>query len=140
MPTAPTRPDSTDQKARRRSKRLVLNTPIAVSGFDRKKCAFTMPATATNLNRHGAAVHLARELMVGSTLTVRNARGTQLSARVVAQLATSQSVSAYAIEFVEQNEAANSFWGITFPPLVSRAALAEQAAMARRRRSMSPLP
>ena len=140
MPTPLTCPDSAAQIPRRRSKRLVLNTPIVLTGYDRKKCAFTMPATATNLNRHGAAIHLPRELMVGSTVTVRNARGTQLSARIVAQLATSQSVSAYAIEFVEQNDAANSFWGITFPPLVSRAALAEQAAMVWRRRSVSPLP
>lgn len=135
-----TLPNFAAQVAKRRSKRISLNTPIGVSGDDRAKCPFTMAAAATNLNRHGAAIHLPRELTIGSTVIVRNARGTQVSVRVVAQLATSQTVSAYAIEFVEQDDAALSFWGITFPPLTSRVAIAEQAAMARRRRSISPLP
>ena len=135
-----TLPNAPAQVAKRRSIRMTLNTPVGLSGYDRQQCAFTMPATATNLNRHGAAIQLPRELTVGSTVIVRNARGTQVSARVVAQLATSQTVSVYAIEFVQQNDVANSFWGITFPPLASRAAIAEQAAMARRRRSTAPLP
>ena len=135
-----TLPNVPAQVAKRRSIRMTLKTPVGLSGFDRQQCAFTMPATATNLNRHGAAIHLPRELTVGSTVIVRNARGTQVSARVVAQLATSQAVSVYAIEFVQQNDVANSFWGIAFPPLTSRAALGEQAAMARRRRSISPIP
>lgn len=126
--------------AKRRSVRIALNTPVGLSGYDRQQCAFTMSATATSLNRHGAAIHLPRELSVGSTVIVRNARGTQVSARVVAQLTTSKTVSVYAIEFVQQNDVANSFWGITFPTVSSRAAIAEQAAMAGRRRSLSPLP
>ena len=48
-------------------------------------------------------------------------------------------VSAYAVEFVEQDDAANNFWGITFPPIASRAAVAEQAGMAQRRRGFSSL-
>src|SRR5215469_1562421 len=127
------------QIAKRRSSRISLNTSIGLSGRDRHKCPFTMPATATNLNRHGAAIQLRRELLVGSTVTVRNARGTQVSARVVSQLAASQGVSVYAIELVEQDDAANNFWGITFPPIASRAAIAEQAGMARRRRGISSL-
>lgn len=123
--------------AKRRSSRIALNTNIALSGHDRHKCPFTMPATATNLNRHGAAVHLPRELLVGSTLTVRNALGVQVSARVVAQLTSSNGISAYAIEFVGPEDVANKFWGITFPPLANRAAMAEQSGMTRRRRGVS---
>lgn len=100
--------------AKRRSSRIALNTSIVLSGQDRHKCSFTMPATATNLNRHGASIQLPRELLVGSTLTVRNARGTQVAARVVSQLAGSQGVSVYAIEFVEQNDAANKLLGNYF--------------------------
>jgi hypothetical protein len=73
------------------------------------------PARATNLNRHGAAVQLNRELLVGSTIVVRNQRGGQVSARVVAQLPRLQGVPTYAIEFVEQDNKANTFWGIAFP-------------------------
>lgn len=136
----PTAPNSRSPITKRRSIRMALNTPIGLSGYDHQQCAFTMPATATNLNRHGAAIHLPRELNVGSTVIVRNARGTQVSARVVAQLATSQSKSVYAIEFAQENDATLSFWGITFPPLTSRAAIAEQAAISRRRRGIPPFP
>jgi hypothetical protein len=94
---------------------MALYAPIELSGEDRQKCSFTMPARATKLNRHGAAVPLNRELLVGSVVLVRNKRGTQVSARVVAQLAAVKGVSTYAIEFVEMDDKAGNFWGITFP-------------------------
>lgn len=78
-----------------------------------------MPAKATRLNKHGAAVQLSRELLVGSVVSVNNKQGTRLSARVVAQLAPREGVSTYAIEFVEQDERAETFWGIMFPPNTS---------------------
>ena len=106
---------SRSQIARRRSSRMALNAPIGLSGEDRQKCSFSMPARATNLNRHGAAVQINRELLVGSLVVVQNKRGTQVSARVVAQLAALQGVPTYAIEFVEQDDKAKNFWGITFP-------------------------
>ena len=123
--------------AKRRSSRIALNISVGVSGHDRQKCPFTMSASATNLNRHGGAIHLARELAVGSTVTVRNARGSQVAARVVSQLATSNRLSAFAIEFVGQDAAANNFWGIMFPSIAGRAALAEQTASAKRKRNIS---
>jgi hypothetical protein len=101
-----------------------------------------MPAKATKLNKHGAAVELNRELLVGSTVVVRNKSGTQVSARVVAQLATLQGVPTYAIEFAEPDDKVNTFWGITFPPVESRAATAqaaEQSGIVRRRRGISSL-
>jgi hypothetical protein len=91
------------QMAKRRSSRMALNAPVGLSGEDRQKCAFTMPAKATNLNQHGAAVQLQRELLVGSTVVVRNKSGTEVSARVVAQLAGLQGVPTYAIEFAERH-------------------------------------
>jgi len=74
-----------------------------------------MPAKATSLNRHGAAVQLQRELLVGSTVVVKNQRGTMVTARVVAQLAAFQGIPTYAIEFLEQDDKSKNFWGITFP-------------------------
>jgi hypothetical protein len=94
---------------------MALNASVGLSGEDRKKAAFTVTARATNLNRHGAAVQLNREMQVGSVIVVQNQRGTQLSARIVAQVAARQGVSTYAIEFVEQDDRAKNFWGITFP-------------------------
>jgi hypothetical protein len=94
---------------------MALNARVVLTGEDRRKCSFTMPARATNLNRHGAAVQLDRELPVGSVVLVRNNRGTQVSARVVTRLAAFNGVSTYAIEFVSQDNQADNFWGITFP-------------------------
>ncbi len=100
---------------------MALHASVGLSGEDRQKCSFTMPAKATKLNRHGAAVELGRELLVGSVVTVKNKSGIQLSARIVAQLAGLQGISTYAIEFDEQDERAETFWGITFPPNTSNA-------------------
>jgi hypothetical protein len=99
----------------RRSKRMSLSASVGLSGEDRLKCSFTMPARATNLNKHGAAVQLTRDLPVGSVVQLRNKNGGQVSARIVAQLKLSQGVSTYAIEFVEQDGGVTNFWGITFP-------------------------
>jgi hypothetical protein len=103
------------QPVRRRTSRLALRAPVALSGEDRQKCSFSVPASATNLNRHGAAVQLNRELLVGSVVVVRNKLGIQVSARVLVQLAPVRGVPTYAIEFVEMDDQASNFWGITFP-------------------------
>lgn len=103
------------QIAKRRSSRINLNAPIGLSGEDRHKCSFTMPARATNLNKHGAAVQLNRELSIGSTVTLKHKRGNQISARVVAQVSAVQGLCTYGIEFVETDDRAKTFWGITFP-------------------------
>ncbi len=127
------------QIAKRRSSRIALNAPIGLSGEDRQKSSFTMTAKATNLNKHGAAIQLNRELQVGSTVLVRNKSGTQVSARVVARLAALQGVPTYAVEFAEQDDKAKTFWGITFPSVESRGTAqgAEQSGIARRRRGMA---
>ncbi len=105
---------SRSQIAKRRSSRLALYAPIRLAGEDRQKCTFTMSAKATNLNRHGAAIQLNRELSVGSTVAVRNDRGTQASARVVTQVSAVQGLYTYGVEFLEE-QTVKDFWGITFP-------------------------
>jgi hypothetical protein len=100
---------------KRRSNRMSLHAPVDLSGEDRGKSAFAVPAKATNLNRNGASVQLNRELIVGSVVLVQNKRGVRISARIVAQLTAVQGVSTYGIEFVEQDEKSREFWGISFP-------------------------
>jgi len=73
-----------------------------------------MPARATGLNRHGAAVQLNRELQVGSTVVIQNSRRSQASARIVAQVSAVGGIFTYGVEFAE-DDAAKNFWGITFP-------------------------
>jgi len=121
---------------------MALNAPVGLSGEDSQKCSFTMPAKATNLNKHGAAIQLNRELLVGSTVVVRNKSGAEVSARVVAQLTALQGVPTYAIEFAEQDDRVKTFWGITFPSVESRGAIAhaaEQSGIVRRRRGVASL-
>ena len=77
--------------------------------------AFTLGAKATNLNRYGAAILLERELLVGSTVLENNTRGSQASARVVAQVNAMDGLRTYGIEFLEDNDKVKTFWGIAFP-------------------------
>jgi hypothetical protein len=91
-----------------------LNAKIGVSGEDRQKCSFTMPARATGLNRHGAAVQLNRELQIGSIVVLQNSRRTKASALVVTQVSAVGGVFTYGVEFQEDDSIKN-FWGITFP-------------------------
>ena len=68
------------------------------------------------MNKHGAAILVGRDLLVGTTVLVKNGRGSQIAARIVAQVnAIQDGVQTYGIEFVEQDTRANGFWGITFP-------------------------
>jgi hypothetical protein len=94
---------------------MALQASIGLSGEDRHKRSFTVPAKATNLNKHGAAIQLSRELSIGSMVIVRHQRGTQVSARVVSHIAAVEGVCTYGIEFVEPDELAKNFWGISFP-------------------------
>jgi hypothetical protein len=110
------------QLLKRRSSRMALKARITLSGDDRTKCAFTMPAKATKLNRHGAAIQLNRELLIGSIIVLQNTRHTQLSARVVTQVsAQRQGIYIYGVEFLEADAVEKNFWGISFPaPAVAK--------------------
>jgi len=79
---------------KRRSARLPLNALVRLAGQDHQRGAFALlPARATGLNRHGAAIQVGRELLVGSILSVRHGRGgTETTARVVAQVRSGQGI------------------------------------------------
>ena len=99
----------------RRSNRIALATPVALTARDGANDFFSLDANATNLNRHGAALQLSRELTVGTVVVVKNRRGAQLSARIVAQVSAMQGKHTYGIEFVEDSDSSRKFWGIVFP-------------------------
>ena len=103
------------QASKRRSSRMALNASVGLSGEDKLKVSFTMPAKATNLNQHGAAVQLSRDLPVGCVITLKNQRGIQASARIVSIIAAKEGISTYGVEFVEKDEKSTQFWGISFP-------------------------
>ena len=125
---------------KRRSARLPLNALVRLAGQDHQRGAFALlPARATGLNRHGAAIQVGRELLVGSILTVRHGRGgTETPARVVTQVRSGQDIFTYGVEFLE-SDATKDFWGIAFPSVESRGGtgqVAEQSGIARRRRDI----
>ena len=92
---------------------MALSANVGLSGEDRHKSTFALSAKATNLNKYGAAIQVNRDLLVGSTVLVRNVRGTKISARVVSQLNGQEGTAlTYGVEFVEED---HNFWGITFP-------------------------
>lgn len=94
---------------------MSLQATVALSGEDRAKFVFKAQAKATNLNKHGAAVQLQKDLAVGSMVVIRHPRGVEVSARVVSQIAAVEGLCTYGVEFVEHDEKAKNFWGISFP-------------------------
>ena len=125
---------------KRRSARLPLNALVRLAGQDHQRGAFTLlPARATGLNRHGAAIQVGRELLVGSILSLRHGRGgAETRACVVAQVRAGQGIFTYGVEFLE-SDATKDFWGIAFPPVESRGAtgqVAEKSGIVRRRRGI----
>jgi hypothetical protein len=115
LPATPATGITRSQIARRRSNRIFLKATVVISGEDRMKCSFSMPAKAINLNKCGAAIQITRDLVVGSVLRIKNQRHVQISARIVSQLKATAGVSTYGIEFLEQQDNAGNFWGISFP-------------------------
>jgi hypothetical protein len=95
---------------------MALKARITMSGDDCTKCAFTLPAKATKLNRHGAAVQLNRELLVGSTIVLQNTRQTKLSARVVTLIIKNGHVSRDDLFFVMNPVSGGKITGPWTPP------------------------
>lgn len=96
----------------RRSARITLQIPINVAGQDLEKRAFSEAATATALNLHGAAIHLNRQLTIGSVITVRNRIGIEAQARIVGQVGVVGGPFIYGIEFVQGRQP--NFLGVCF--------------------------
>ena len=97
----------------RRSPRIAVLMPISIAGEDSRKCAFSESAAATNLNLHGAAIQLNRQLIVGSVVTLTNRDGVEAPARIVAQAGVAPGAFVYGVEFVLGHQA--DFWGISLP-------------------------
>ena len=95
---------------------MTLRARLTLSGHDQEN-AFTIPATATSLNQHGAAIETNRKLPLNATVILQNSQGVQASVRVVAQVNAAQNVYTCGIEFVE-SRVGRDFWGVTFPPTI----------------------
>lgn len=92
---------------------MPLVVTVEISGKDVARSSFSAVTTATNLNAHGAMLHLNRDLSLDSVLVIKDAHGVRTSVRVVSQTNVADSY-AYGLEFIEA-ENAKDFWGIKFP-------------------------
>lgn len=110
----------------RRSPRIALQIPIHVAGQDVQNCAFSEAATATALNLHGAAIHLNRQLAIGSVIAVANRIGIEAPARIVAQVGVVEGVFTYGIEFVQGRQP--NFLGVSFYASVCHLTSAQSSA------------
>jgi hypothetical protein len=97
---------------------MAIIIPVEISGKDVSRSSFSANATATNLNRHGAMLHLNRDLSLDSVLVIKNTRGARTSVHIVSQTKAGD-LYAYGVEFVEA-ENAKEFWGINFPSQARR--------------------
>jgi len=96
----------------RRSPRIALPICINVIGHDLEKRAFSEADTTTNLNLHGAAIKLDRQLIVGSVITISNRCGIESPARVVSHVGVVKGEFIYGIEFVQGRQP--NFLGVSF--------------------------
>ena len=82
-------------------------------GKDSLGRSFNVTGKASNLNLHGAAISSAKSFPLVDA--IRNAQGTQKTARVVNLVKKVDSHHIYGIEFLPSNLPAVGFWGIQFP-------------------------
>ena len=90
----------------------VLTSDVPQSGRDVRKDSPQPRAIAEPCRQNFGFAHDGQDIVIAPE---RNQRSTQVSARIVAQLLALQGVSAYAIEFVDPDDTAKNFWGISFP-------------------------
>lgn len=101
--------------AGRRSTRLAIAIPIAISGKDAAGNSFKENSRTVVINKHGAKILTVRHLSLGTELVVEN-RALGLSARTNVVWIADRKSPKDAVEIgVQLLEAAN-IWGIEFPP------------------------
>jgi len=97
---------------KRRTTRVALQQAVGISGQDHNGQEFTVGGKATNLNLHGGAIMVPRQVNVGATLTVRNIQKLEAAVKVVSQIRAVAGMHSYGVQFLND---ADGFWGIHFP-------------------------
>jgi hypothetical protein len=105
-------PDSTQKASRRRSGRVLLHVPVAVSSDD-PAAGFSETTATLSISAHGALIPVKAQVNESQTLFISAAGSEKLPCRVVYVGATLQGRTQVGIEF---SAPAPNFWHITFPP------------------------
>jgi hypothetical protein len=100
---------------KRRSDRLMLTVPLAVSGVDAKGMEFKENARTITLNRHGARVMFSRLLTSGQNIRITNlVSRREANFRVVGPLSPhTEKGGEWGVETLDGQK---DIWGIQFPP------------------------
>jgi hypothetical protein len=103
-----------DQKARRRSKRPLIQVPIEVRGTDVNGQSFSETTHTVVVNRNGGRISMKNSLMAGARITITNLqRGEGCAFRVVERTSTTYGNQAeWGVECLEPSR---NFWGVYFP-------------------------
>ncbi len=100
----------------RRSDRIAVELPIAISGVDASGEAFLEHSVTVVLGRHGAKIALPRLLTPDQEVNIRCLGSAKESdARVVGQIGKGPEGYYYGVELLDNGAA---FWDIEFPPIV----------------------
>jgi len=98
----------------RRTDRVPVCLPLAISGLDPTGKVFSKHAITTNLNRHGCGIVLKAELGTNQELVLeREGSETKALGRVVCQVGSHSDGNLYGIEF---RGTYDNLWGIQFSP------------------------
>jgi len=106
--------NSDDQRAQRRSQRVVVKVSVTVlaKGADNK--AFSEEPHTVTVNAHGAMILLGLKVSIGQLLTLRNSRTVEeVACRVVYVSPHETEKRQVGVDFMEP---CPRFWRISFPP------------------------
>ena len=114
---APLKESKTDAQgaARRRSTRLAVAIPIAISGKDTDGHTFKENSRTVVINKHGAKILTFHQLGMGAEITIEN-RALGRAARAAVVWVGDRPSSKDAVEVGVQLFNAENIWGIEFPP------------------------
>ena len=100
----------------RRSDRIAVELPIAISGIDASGEAFLEHSVTVVLGRHGAKIAIPRLLAPDQEVNIRCLGSAKESdARVVGQLGKGPEGFYYGVELMDNGV---DFWDIEFPPMI----------------------
>jgi len=97
----------------RRSQRILLSIPVAVSGQRPNGAPFTERTRTFVVNAHGALVELREPVLVGQRLRVKNLATNEEMNCKVADINPGSNLPEVGVEFAE---ACPRFWRVAFPP------------------------
>lgn len=108
-----------EQLGQRRSERILLDVPVVVRGEAANHSPFLEETFTVTISAHGALLMLGAGVMLGQSVTVRNALNQQeQEARIAYKGTMHAGLAQVGVEFLRE---APEFWPLSSPPSASNA-------------------